>query len=100
MEERKLRSHLITIYVVTIAGILAAMLTIVLLLSARELEQKNLASFQTLLTAIDDDLQNGNVVRHSSLRKLEGENNLMLRISDNGKPCCTTTRTVLSNRRY
>ena len=85
MEERKLRSHLITIYVVTIAGILAAMLAVVLLLSARELEQKDRESFQTLLTAIGDDLQNGNVVSHSSLRKLERENNLMLRISDNGE---------------
>ena len=85
MEERKLRAHLIKIYVVTIAGILAAMLAVVLLLSARELEQKNRESFQTLVTAICDDLQNGNVVSHSSLRKLESENNLMLRISDNGK---------------
>ena len=85
MEERKLRTHLIRIYVVTIAGILAAMLAVVLLLSARELEQKNRESFQTLVTAICDDLQNGNVVSHSSLRKLESENNLMLRISDNGK---------------
>jgi hypothetical protein len=85
LEERKLRTHLIRIYVVTIAGILAAMLAVVLLLSARELEQKNRESFQTLQTAICDDLQNGNVVSHSSLRKLENENNLMLRISDNGK---------------
>ena len=85
MEERKLRSHLITIYVVTIAGILAAMLTVVLLLATRELEQKNRESFQTLMMAIGDDLQNGNVVSHSNLRKLEGENNLLLRISDNGK---------------
>ena len=52
MEERTLRSHLITIYVVTIAGILAAMLAVVLLLSARELEQKNRENFQTLVTAI------------------------------------------------
>ena len=52
MEERKLRAHLITIYVVTIAGILAAMLAVVLLLSARELEQKNRESFQTLLTEL------------------------------------------------
>ena len=85
MEERKLRSHLITIYVVTIAGILAAMLTVVLLLSARELERKNRESFQTLMTAIGDDLQNGNVVSHSTLRKLERDNDLLLRISDNGK---------------
>lgn len=85
LEERTLRAHLITIYVVTIAGILAAMLAVVLLLSARELEQKNRENFQTLVTAICDDLQNGNVVSHSNLRKLESENRLLLRISDNGK---------------
>ena len=85
MEERTLRSHLITIYVATIAAILAALLAVALLLSMREIEQKNRENFQTLTTAICDDLQNENVVSHSYLRKLERENNLMLRIRDNGK---------------
>ena len=85
MEERTLRSHLITIYVATIAAILAALLAVVLLLSMREIEQKNRENFQTLTTAICDDLQNENIVSHSYLRKLERENNLVLRIRDNGK---------------
>jgi len=85
LEERKLRSHLIRIYVVTIAAILAVLLAVALLLSTREIEQKNRENFQTLTTAICDDLQNENVVSHSYLRKLERENNLLLRISDNGK---------------
>ncbi len=84
MEERTLRSHLITIYVATIAAILAALLAVVLMLSAREIELKNRENFRTLTTAICDDLQNENVVSHSYLRKLERENNLLLRISDNG----------------
>lgn len=84
MEERKLRSHLIRIYVVTIAAILAAMLAVVLLLSAREIDQKSKESFQTLMTAICDELQNGNVVSHSELHRLEQRNNLLLRIGDNG----------------
>lgn len=85
MEERKLRKHLIRIYVVTIAAILAAMLAVVLLLFAREIDQKSRESFQTLMTAICDELQNGNIVSHSELHRLERENNLLLRISDNGK---------------
>ena len=85
MEERTLRSHLITIYVATIAAILAALLAVALLLSTREIEQKNRENFQTLVAAVCDDLQNENVVSHSYLRKLERENKLMLRIRDNGK---------------
>ncbi|HQQ40074.1 MAG TPA: hypothetical protein PLR57_01070, partial [Clostridia bacterium] len=69
MEERKLRSHLIRIYVVTVACILAALLTVVLLLSVREIELKSRESFSTLLTAIADDLQVSNVVRHSAFRR-------------------------------
>ncbi len=85
MEERKLRRHLIRIYVVTIAAILAAMLVVVLLLSAREVDQKSRESFQTLMSAICDELQNGNVVSHSELRRIERENDLLLRIGDNGE---------------
>ena len=85
MEERKLRSHLIRIYVVTIGAILAAMLAVVLLLFTRETDQKSKESFQTLMTAICDQLQNGNVVSHSELHRLEQENNLLLRIGDNGE---------------
>ncbi|MEN6418836.1 MAG: HAMP domain-containing sensor histidine kinase [Clostridiaceae bacterium] len=85
MEERKLRTHLIRIYVVTVAGILGVLLATVLLLSVRENEQKSRESFSTLLTAIADDLQVNSVVRHSELRQLEQENRLQIRISDNGK---------------
>ena len=85
MEERKLRSHLIRIYVVTVACILAALLTVVLLLSVREIELKSRESFSTLLTAIADELQVSNVVRHSAFRRLEQENRLLIRVGDNGK---------------
>ncbi len=85
MEERKLRAHLIRIYVVTIAVILAALLAAILLLSAREIERKSRESFTTLLTAIGDGLQTNNIVRHSELRQLEQENRLVLRVGDNGK---------------
>lgn len=85
MEEQKLRKHLIRIYVVTITAILAAMLAVVLLLFTREIDRKSRESFQTLMTAICDELQSGNVVSHSELHRLERENNLLLRIGDNGK---------------
>lgn len=85
MEERKLRVHLIRIYIVTLACILGVMLAVVLLLSLREIELKSRESFSTLLTAIADDLQVNNVVRHSELRQLEQENSLLIRMRDNGK---------------
>ena len=78
MEERKLRVHLIRIYIVTLACILGVMLAVVLLLSLREIELKSRESFSTLLTAIADDLQVNNVVRHSELRQLEQENSLLI----------------------
>ena len=85
MEERKLRAHLIRIYVVTIAVILAGMLAAILLLSIRDLERKSLDSFSTLITAMGDELQTNNIVRHSELRQFELENRLLMRIGDNGK---------------
>lgn len=92
MEERKLRSHLIRIYVVTVACILGVLLAAVLLLSVREIEQKSRESFSTLLTAIADDLQVNNVVRHSELKQLEQENRLLIRISDNGESLLYNSR--------
>ena len=85
MEERKLRAHLIRIYVVTIAIILAGILVAILMLSVRDLEQKSEYSFSTLMTAMGDELQTDNVVRHSELRRLEQENRLLIRVGDNGK---------------
>ena len=92
MEERKLRSHLIRIYVITVACILGVLLAAVLLLSAREIEQKSRESFSTLMTAIADDLQVNNVVRHSELKQLEQENKLLIRISDNGESLLYNSR--------
>ncbi len=85
MEERKLRRHLIRIYVTTVAAILAALLILVLFFSAREVEQKNRDSFKTLMTAIGDELQGGNIVSHTRLSQLEQENNLSISVGDNGK---------------
>lgn len=85
MEERKLRAHLIRIYVVTIALILAGILVAILMLSVRDLEQKSEYSFSTLMTALGDELQTDNVVRHSELRQMEQENHLLIRVGDNGK---------------
>ena len=85
MEERKLRLHLIRIYVVTIAAILAALLAAILLFSVREIEQKNRETFTTLLTALGDELQTNNIVRHSELRRQEQENRLFLLVKDNGE---------------
>ena len=76
MEERKLRSHLIRIYVVTVAIILAGILVAILMFSVRDLEQKSKDSFSTLMTALGDELQTDNVVRHSELRQVEQENRL------------------------
>jgi hypothetical protein len=84
MEERKLRSRLILIYVATIVVILAALLIALLCFSAHEIDQSNRESFSTLLTAISDELQNGDIVVYSQLNRLERENRLMLRINDNG----------------
>ena len=84
MEERKLRAHLIRIYGITIAVILAGLLAALLTLTLHDLEQKSRESFSTLITAMGDTLQTDNVVRHSELRRLEQENNLLLRVGDNG----------------
>ena len=85
MEERNLRAHLIRIYGITIAVILAGLLVAVLMLTLRDLERKSRDSFSTLITAMGDELQTDNVVRHSELRRLEQENRLLLRVGDNGK---------------
>ncbi len=85
MEERKLRSYLIRIYVVTVAVILAGILVAILMFSVRDLEQKSKDSFSTLMTALGDELQTNNVVRHSELRQVEQENRLLIRVGDNGK---------------
>ena len=86
MEERRLRSRLIWIYILSIAVVLAVLLVTLLLFSAREIEQSGRESFSTLITAIGDELQSGNIVVYSKLGRLEQENRLMLRISDNGNP--------------
>lgn len=84
MEERKLRSRLILIYVATVAVILAALLIALLFFSAHEIEQSSRETFSTLITAIGDELQNSDIVVYSKLNRLEQENRLMLSISDNG----------------
>ena len=86
MEERKLRSRLIWIYFVTIAAVLAALLVALLLFSAQKIDQSNRENFSTLMTAIGDELQSGDIIVYSKLSRLEQENRLTLRISDNGKP--------------
>ncbi len=86
MEERKLRSRLIWIYIATIATVLAALLVALLLFSAHEIDQSSRESFSTLITAIGDELQSGDVVVYSKLSRLEQENRLTIRIGDNGNP--------------
>ncbi len=86
MEERKLRSRLIVIYVATVAAILAALLIALLFFSAHEIEQSSREAFSTLITAIGDELQNSDIVVYSELNRLEQENRLMLSIRDNGTP--------------
>lgn len=85
MDERRLRRHLIRIYVVTIAAILAALLFLALFFSAREVDQKSRENFRTLVSSIGDELQSGNIVSHSRLSRLEQENGLLIRVGDNGK---------------
>ena len=84
MELTKLRSRLIWIYVATIAAILAALLIALISFSAHEIDQSKRGSFSTLITSIDDELQNGNIVVSSELSRLESENRLMFSIRDNG----------------
>ena len=62
MEERKLRSRLIWIYFVTIAAVLAALLVALLLFSAQKIDQSNRENFSTLMTAIGDELQSGDII--------------------------------------
>ena len=86
MEERRLRSRLIWIYIATIAAVLAALLAAMLFFSAHEIEQSGRENFSTLITATGDKLQSGDVVVYSGLRRLEQENRLTIRIYDNGTP--------------
>lgn len=86
MEEKRLRSRLIWIYIATIAAVLAALLAALLFFSAHEIDQSGRENFSTLITAIGDKLQSGDVVVYSGLRRLEQENRLTIRIYDNGNP--------------
>jgi signal transduction histidine kinase len=91
MEEHRLRSRLIWIYIVTIAAILATLLAVLLFFSANEIEQSGRENFSTLITAIGDKLQSGDVVVYSELNRLEQENRLTIRIYDNGNPLLYST---------
>ncbi|MEG1882684.1 MAG: HAMP domain-containing sensor histidine kinase [Clostridia bacterium] len=84
MEEQKLRARLIRLYVLTVALVLAALLAVILLLSSREVEQKNKESFATLLTSVTERLQTESIVQHSWLKRMETENSLFIHIEDNG----------------
>ncbi|MDD4312868.1 MAG: HAMP domain-containing sensor histidine kinase [Eubacteriales bacterium] len=83
MEERKLRSRLISIYFAAIAVVLAALLVALSLFSTQKIDQRGRESFSTLITAIGDELQSGDIVVYSKLSRLEQENRLTLRIYDN-----------------
>ncbi len=85
MDETKLRSWLIRLYVATTAIILAAVFTFVTLLSLREAQQRDKENFFVLFTAIAEKLQTEYTLRHSFLREYEQNYRLYINIADSGE---------------
>ncbi len=85
MEERRLRAHLVRIYIVTVAAVLFAVLFAMALLFNRDAAARSRESFSTLLFAVTDQLRNDASVSHAGLRTLEQENRLLLSLRENGR---------------
>ncbi len=85
MDETRLRSWLIRLYVATTAVILAAVFTFVTLLSLREAQQRDKENFFALFTAIAEKLQTEYTLRHSFLREYEQNYRLYINIADSGE---------------
>lgn len=84
MEEQKLRGHLVRIYTVTVAAVLAVVLAAAVLLFSRKADAQSRENFATLLTALCDRLRTETAVGVSELAALERDNALALYVCDNG----------------
>lgn len=84
MDEKRLRSRLVRLYISTTALTLAVVFTAITLLSIREARQKNKESFLAFFTATAEMLQTQTSLQHSLLRGYEQENQMVFAIADAG----------------
>ncbi len=85
MDEKRLRTRLIRLYVTTTAIVLAVVLATILFLSLRNARREKEQLFSTLLASVVEKLQIEGAVRHSWLRQYERDYSLLVRIIDNGR---------------
>lgn len=85
MDEDRLRTRLMRLYIATTALTLAVVFAAITLLSVREAQQKNRESFLALFTAIAENLQTEPSLRHSLLRGYEQENRMIFAVADAGR---------------
>ncbi len=82
--EKRLRARLIRIYIVSAALIMAAVLFVVLIMTARETRRAQAERLTELMTSVAENLQTESAVEHGALRQYEKDNALFIRIIDNG----------------
>ncbi len=82
--EKRLRARLVRIYVVSAALIMAAVLAVVFVMTARETRRAQAERLTELTTSVAESLQTEFAVEHGVLRQYEKDNALFIRIIDNG----------------
>ncbi len=82
--EKRLRARLIRIYIVSAALIMAAVLAVVLIMTARETRRAQAERLTELMTSVAERLQTDYAVDHGTLRQYEKDNALFIKIIDNG----------------
>lgn len=83
---KQLHKRLTALYTITTGLILTAVVIGILVVSAKEMEKKNLEGFQNHVLNIISRIQTGSTIDCTWLSRLESEGNLIIHIEDNQTP--------------